>query len=72
MSLNEWRKRFAASASETLDLLDRARIRSRSLLRMLLETSHAEIEVDLAPHGQIDDVTRLEMLTLPDHPTLLP
>ena len=55
-----------------LDLLDLARIRSRSLLRVLLETSHAEIEVDLASHGQMDDVTSLEILPLPDHPDPAP
>ena len=55
-----------------LDLLDLVRIRSRSLLRVLLETSYAEIEVDLAPHGQLDDVTRLEILALPDRPDPAP
>ncbi|MFD1539720.1 hypothetical protein [Nonomuraea guangzhouensis] len=30
------------------------------------------IPVDLALHGQIDDVTRLEVLALPDHPDPAP
>lgn len=38
MSIAEWRERFEASSSEVLDLLDITRLRSRSLLKTLLET----------------------------------
>ncbi len=46
MSLPEWRARFEASPAELLDLLDFARVRRRSLLRVLLESGQAELALD--------------------------
>jgi hypothetical protein len=52
MSLPEWRHRFAATATEILDLLDLTRTRRRSILRTLLETGSAEVAVQLEPVRQ--------------------
>ena len=40
-----WRARYDASAVEVLDLLDFTRVRSRSLLRTLLETGNVTVEL---------------------------
>jgi hypothetical protein len=40
-----WRTRYDASAAEVLDLLDFTRTRNRSLLRTLLETGNATVEL---------------------------
>jgi hypothetical protein len=45
MGITEWRDRYDASASEVLDLLDYTRLRSRSLLKTLLETGSVTVEV---------------------------
>ncbi|MFD0518932.1 hypothetical protein [Paractinoplanes durhamensis] len=45
MGIVEWRDRYGASASEVLDLLDYTRLRSRSLLKTLLETGAVTIDV---------------------------
>lgn len=45
MGITEWRDRYDASASEVLDLLDYTRLRSRSLLKTLLETGAVSVEV---------------------------
>lgn len=45
MSIAEWRERYNASASEVLDLLDFTRLRSRSLLKALLETGSVAVEI---------------------------
>ena len=49
MGIAQWRTRYNASAAEVLDLLDFTRIRSRSLLRTLLETGSATIELPPLP-----------------------
>lgn len=49
MGIAQWRTRYNASAAEVLDLLDFTRIRSRSLLRTLLETGSAMIELPPLP-----------------------
>jgi hypothetical protein len=54
MSLPEWRRRFEASAAELLDLLDFARVRRRSILRMILETGEATLDVDLEVEAEAD------------------
>jgi hypothetical protein len=45
MGITEWRDRYDASASEVLDLLDYTRLRSRSLLKTLLETGSVTLDV---------------------------
>jgi hypothetical protein len=45
MGTAEWRARYSASASEVLDLLDFTRPRRRSLLRTLLETGNAGVDL---------------------------
>jgi hypothetical protein len=45
MSIAEWRERYAASASEILDLLDFTRRRRRSLLKQLLESGAVTLEL---------------------------
>jgi hypothetical protein len=45
MGITQWRDRYEASASEVLDLLDYTRLRSRSLLKTLLETGAVTVEV---------------------------
>jgi hypothetical protein len=45
MGVPEWRARYNASASEVLDLLDFTRVRSRSLLKTLLEAGNATVEL---------------------------
>jgi DEAD/DEAH box helicase len=45
MGVPEWRTRYNASASEVLDLLDFTRVRSRSLLKTLLEAGSAVVEL---------------------------
>ncbi len=45
MGVPEWRTRYNASASEVLDLLDFTRVRSRSLLKTLLETGTVTVEL---------------------------
>ncbi|WP_432903953.1 DEAD/DEAH box helicase [Micromonospora matsumotoense] len=45
MGITEWRDRYDASASEVLDLLDYTRLRSRSLLKALLETGSVTLDV---------------------------
>ncbi|MEV4283777.1 DEAD/DEAH box helicase [Actinoplanes xinjiangensis] len=45
MGIAAWRDRYDASASEVLDLLDYTRLRSRSLLKTLLETGAVIVEV---------------------------
>lgn len=45
MGIAGWRDRYDASASEVLDLLDYTRLRSRSLLKTLLETGSVTVEV---------------------------
>ncbi|MGC3859273.1 DEAD/DEAH box helicase [Micromonospora chersina] len=45
MGIAAWRDRYDASASEVLDLLDFTRLRSRSLLRSLLETGAVSIDL---------------------------
>jgi hypothetical protein len=45
MSIADWRERYDASASEVLDLLDFTRLRSRSLLKALLETGSVAVEI---------------------------
>lgn len=45
MGITGWRDRYDASASEVLDLLDYTRLKSRSLLKTLLEVGEVTIEV---------------------------
>ncbi|WP_344140822.1 DEAD/DEAH box helicase [Polymorphospora rubra] len=45
MGIAEWRDRYDASASEVLDLLDFTRLRSRSLLKTLLETGAVSVDL---------------------------
>jgi hypothetical protein len=45
MGVPEWRTRYHASASEVVDLLDFTRVRSRSLLKTLLETGTVSVEL---------------------------
>ena len=40
-----WRERYVVSASEALDLLEFTRVRSRSLLKALLETGSALVDL---------------------------
>jgi hypothetical protein len=49
MGIAQWRTRYNASAAEVLDLLDFTLIRSRSLLRTLLETGSATVELPPLP-----------------------
>ena len=49
MGVAQWRTRYNASAAEVLDLLDFTRTRSRSLLRTLLETGSATVELPPLP-----------------------
>ena len=49
MGIAQWRTRYNASAAEVLDLLDFTRTRSRSLLRTLLETGSASVELPPLP-----------------------
>jgi hypothetical protein len=51
MSLAEWRQRFAASASELLDLIEYTRARRGSLLRTLLEQGSAQITAIVTDEG---------------------
>jgi hypothetical protein len=56
-----WRDRYQASAAEVLDLLDFTRERGRSLLKTLLETGSATVQlpvpVDELPDWQDDELT---------------
>ncbi|MEU4420981.1 DEAD/DEAH box helicase [Actinoplanes sp. NPDC024001] len=45
MGIAQWRDRYDASASEVLDLLDYTRLRSRSLLKTLLENGVITVDV---------------------------
>lgn len=45
MGIAEWRERYEASPSEVLDLLDFTRLRSRSLLKTLLETGTVTVSL---------------------------
>jgi hypothetical protein len=45
LGVSQWRTRYGASAAEVLDLLDFTRIRSRSLLRIRLETGNVTTEL---------------------------
>ncbi|MBP1781810.1 DEAD/DEAH box helicase [Micromonospora chalcea] len=54
MGIAEWRDRYDASASEVLDLLDFTRLRSRSLLKTLLETGAVSVDVRDAAWLSID------------------
>lgn len=46
MSVNDWRVKFEATASEVLDLLDLTRTRRRSALRTLLQEGIAELALN--------------------------
>jgi hypothetical protein len=73
MGLTQWRARYEASASEVLDLLDFTRLRSRSLLKELLETGTVHVEL-LSPGGkqpQPDGPLSLEPLRGEPHPAPL-
>jgi RAD3-like DEAD/DEAH box helicase/helicase-like protein len=50
MGIAQWRDRYDASASEVLDLLDYTRLRSRSLLKTLLESGVITVDVLDADH----------------------
>ncbi|WP_205861729.1 DEAD/DEAH box helicase [Planosporangium flavigriseum] len=68
MSIAEWRERYDASSSEVLDLLDFTRLRSRSLLKTLLETGSVTVSLpgvgdDLPAPGQ-----RLSLVPAWDEP----
>lgn len=56
MGISDWRRRFNASPSEILDLLDFTRVRNRSLLRTLLESGTVTVELPsllaLPPAGE--------------------
>jgi hypothetical protein len=64
MSIAEWRERYGASASEVLDLLDFTRLRSRSLLKTLLETGSVAVELPGADEGA--ELQRLPLTIEPD------
>ncbi|MFG2045647.1 DEAD/DEAH box helicase [Dactylosporangium sp. NPDC048998] len=57
MGITEWRDRYDASASEVLDLLDYTRLRSRSLLKTLLETGSVTLDVlDVQDPNELQDL----------------
>jgi hypothetical protein len=51
MGIAEWRERYNASPSEILDLLDFTRLRSRSLLKTLLETGAVTVNLPVVTNG---------------------
>ncbi len=58
MSINDWRTRFDASASEVLDLLDLTRQKRRSGLRTLLQDGVAEFQITV-PAGVDQEATAI-------------
>jgi hypothetical protein len=60
MGVSQWRTQYSASAAEVLDLLDFTRIRSRSLLRTLLETGNVTTElpgIEASPTAWVGPLT---------------
>jgi hypothetical protein len=58
MGITEWRDRYEASASEVLDLLDYTRLRSRSMLKALLETGSVTLDVlDIQDPNELQDLS---------------
>lgn len=70
MGIAEWRDRYDASASEVLDLLDYTRLRSRSLLKNLLETG--SVTVDLPDAQDPPARSRLDLRPVPGDPEPAP
>ena len=62
MGVAEWRERYAATASELLDLLEFARVRRRSLLRALLENGTVDVGLPAIAVGTSLDRLSLEPL----------
>lgn len=72
MGIAEWRDRYDASAPEVLDLLDYTRLRSRSLLKNLLENGSATVTVALPDAQAPPAESRLDLRPVPGDPTPAP
>jgi hypothetical protein len=68
MHIEGWRDAFAASPTEILDLLEYTRARRRSLLREVLETGIATIEVRLKPNVEPDEYNESTVTLVVDGP----
>lgn len=68
MSITEWRERFSASPSELLDLLEFTRLRSRSLLRSLLENGTVAVNIRLVASTAVEPVLPLSLESTRDEP----
>lgn len=65
MDIADWRERYAATSSEILDLLEFTRVRSRSLLKTLLETGN--VRVDLPGANRSLAIFGQRLLLVPAH-----
>jgi len=68
MGIAEWRERYDASSSEVLDLLDFTRLRSRSLLKTLLETGAVTVNLPAISGALPSPMPRLSLETARDEP----
>lgn len=68
MGIAEWRERYNASPSEILDLLDFTRLRSRSLLKTLLETGAVTVNLPVVTGGLPGPGQRLSLEPARDEP----
>ncbi|MFF0495669.1 DEAD/DEAH box helicase [Nocardia aobensis] len=72
MSITEWRDRFSASPSELLDLLEFTRLRSRSLLRSLLENGTVAVNLRPVADAAVDPTLPLSLEATRDEPSPQP
>ncbi|WP_117213178.1 DEAD/DEAH box helicase [Allorhizocola rhizosphaerae] len=71
MGIAAWRDRYQASASEVLDLLEYTRLRSRSLVRSLLEAGSVEVDIPDLLESEWSGTLSLEPLHGEQHPAPL-
>ncbi|MDV6247030.1 DEAD/DEAH box helicase [Rhodococcus opacus] len=68
MDIAEWRERYEASSSEILDLLEFTRVRSRSLLKTLLESGNVSLDLPGADRSVLSFGQRLSLVPAQDAP----
>ncbi|WP_413768924.1 DEAD/DEAH box helicase [Rhodococcus pyridinivorans] len=66
MDITEWRERYEATSAEILDLIEFTRVRSRSLLKTLLEAGRVSIDLPGADRSVLSFGHRLSLVTAHD------
>ncbi|WP_244163962.1 DEAD/DEAH box helicase [Rhodococcus koreensis] len=68
MDIADWRERYEATSSEILDLLEFTRVRSRSLLKTLLESGNVRLDLPGADRRMVNFGQRLSLVPAHDEP----